>query len=89
MGKRLKAKPKTKKSTRVKNAKGGANTKSKTIEDRYKKLNQHEHVLKRSQMYIGSIKKETIGMWIFNENAKGNEPQIIFKEITYVPGLLK
>jgi len=65
-----------------------SNTKS--IEEQYKKLkDQHEHALKRPGMYIGSIEKETINMWIYNENRKENEPELISKEISYVPGLYK
>ena len=40
----------------------------KTVEDKYKKLSQREHVLHRSGMYIGSIKKQTEEMWCFKEN---------------------
>lgn len=81
---------KTKTITPKKNSKGAkAKSKTKSIEDRYKKLDHHEHILKRSHMYIGSIKKESTDMWIYNENAKGDEPQIVLKNIAYVPGLFK
>lgn len=63
---------------------------SKSIEDRFKKMkDQHEHVLKRPATYIGSIEKESIDIWIFNENKKENEADFILKKITYVPGLYK
>lgn len=63
----------------------------KSVEDRYKKLkDQHEHILKKPNMYIGSIEKERSPMWVYNENNNnGSEPTIISKEIEYVPGLYK
>lgn len=61
-----------------------------TSKDRYKKMkDQREHILKRPGMYIGSIKPETTKMWICNEKRSDSEPEIILKEITYVPGLYK
>ena len=61
-----------------------------TIEQKYKKLkDQHEHILKRPGMYIGSSKKETTQLWIYNEKQGESEPFIILKDITYVPGLYK
>lgn len=61
------------------------NVASKTINEKYKKLEQHEHILKRPGMYIGSVKTESIFMWVFNEGT----PQIVLREISYVPGLYK
>lgn len=60
-----------------------------SIEEKYQKIDHHEHILKRGNMYIGSIKKETKSMWIYNENRNENEAKIHLKEITYVPGLYK
>jgi DNA topoisomerase-2 len=61
----------------------------KTIEDKYKKATQHEHVLMRPGMYIGSVKKSTGKMWIANSSKDKSDPKIILKEITYVPGFYK
>src|SRR5580704_15946055 len=61
----------------------------KTIEDKYKKATQHEHVLMRPGMYIGSVKKSTSKMWIANSSKDKSDPKIILKEITYVPGFYK
>src|SRR5437868_15250140 len=62
----------------------------KTIEDEYKKMDPHEHVLKRPDMYIGSTTKSKEKMWIFNSNAKDKaSPKMILKEISYVPGFYK
>ncbi|XWV25223.1 mg403 protein [Tupanvirus deep ocean] len=66
------------------------NTNTKSIEDRYKKLkDQHEHILKRPGMYIGSVKKETIEMWVYNEDREEADPELVLKKISYVPGLYK
>lgn len=61
-----------------------------TVEQRFKKLkNQHEHILKRPGMYIGSTKKESVDMWIYNECREAEDPELITKKISYVPGLYK
>lgn len=57
----------------------------KTIEDRYKKLSDIEHVLLRPGMYIGSTQPHTDKTWIYNENTKKIEKS----EITWNPGLQK
>ena len=46
-------------------------------------LNQIEHCLLRSSMYIGSPKEELIQTYIYEEN------KIVQKEIPQIPGLLK
>lgn len=61
----------------------------KTLEEKYQKLGQHEHILRRPGMYIGSIKTETCPMWVFNDNREKTESVICLKEISYVPGLYK
>ncbi|MEM0354173.1 MAG: DNA gyrase subunit A [Thermoplasmata archaeon] len=60
-----------------------------SVENKYKKLDLHKHILKRPNMYIGSTKRETVQLWIFNEKRGENEPLFVLKEITYVPGLYK
>jgi DNA topoisomerase-2 len=56
-----------------------------SIEKRYQKLTDVEHVLKRPSMYIGSIKPHTEEIYLFNTAKKKFEPT----EITYNPGFLK
>lgn len=56
-----------------------------SIEKRYQKLTDTEHVLLRPGMYIGSIKPHTEEIYLLNENSKKFEPT----EITYNPGFLK
>ena len=56
-----------------------------SIEDKYKQLTPHEHVLKLSGMYIGSIEKNTENMWVFDDKNDKLEK----REITFVPGLYK
>lgn len=58
-------------------------------DEKYQKLELHEHILKKSGMYVGSTKKETACMWIFNEDRKPGDPYFINKEITYTPGFYK
>lgn len=57
--------------------------KEKTIEEKYKKLTDIEHVLLRSQMYIGSNKPNTSIKHIIDDG------KIVKKEITYIPGFIK
>lgn len=54
------------------------------IENKYQKLDDITHVLKRSGMYVGSIKMNDSHKWILTE-----ENKIAFREITFNPGFLK
>ena len=45
-------------------------SKEKTIEETYQKLSPREHVLLRSGMYIGDIKKNTEELWVLDDNNK-------------------
>ena len=58
----------------------------KTVEERYQKMEQQEHILKRPDTYIGSTSpSEDEEMFIYDSN----EDAIIKKKITYTPGLFK
>uniref|UniRef100_A0A6C0CBD7 DNA topoisomerase (ATP-hydrolyzing) n=1 Tax=viral metagenome TaxID=1070528 RepID=A0A6C0CBD7_9ZZZZ len=59
---------------------------TKTLEERYKKIDPHEHVLLRPDMYIGTVKETTGHMWVYN---KEGDSKMVYKEISYVPGLYK
>lgn len=74
--------------------KSAASSKNKTpskqnIEDKYQKLELHEHILKRPGMYVGSRKPEECTLWIYNEDRNDAEPHFVHKTITYVPALYK
>ena len=58
-------------------------SKRKTIEETYQKLSQREHVLHRSGMYIGSVKKQTDELWCF----RNGKMEKVFVE--YSPGFMK
>ena len=60
----------------------------KRIEDTYQKLTQREHVLHRSGMYIGSIKKQTEELWVADENSDGSI-KMKKKMVLYSPGFMK
>lgn len=51
----------------------------------YKCMNQIQHVLERSGMYIGDISKRSNDEWILEDDSK----LMVKKEITYSKGLLK
>lgn len=57
--------------------------KNKTIEEKYKVLDQISHVLLRPNTYVGSNKPHTSLKWIKQDD------KIIKKEMTYVPSFLK
>lgn len=57
----------------------------KTIEQTYKKLDQRTHVLERSGMYIGSIKKNIEELWIM----PSGESKMSKRMVDYSPGFLK
>ncbi len=54
-----------------------------SIEKKYQKLDDITHILKRSGMYVGSIKPSTIKRYIVNDG------KMELKEITYNPALIK
>jgi DNA topoisomerase-2 len=58
--------------------------KEKTIEETYQKLSQREHVLRRSGVYVGDIKKNTEELWVLNENNKMEK-----KFVEYSPAFMK
>ncbi|PNS15009.1 hypothetical protein CAC42_2238 [Sphaceloma murrayae] len=53
--------------------------------DKYQKLTQLEHILKRPDTYIGSVEKMEQQMWVFNSSTE----QMEHREVNYVPGLYK
>lgn len=59
--------------------------KPKTIEETYKKVTQHEHILGRPDTYIGSIEKATQEMWVYDST----EEKMISKQVSFAPGLFK
>jgi DNA topoisomerase-2 len=58
---------------------------SKTIEQKYQKKSQIEHILLRPDTYVGDISKQHEFMWIWDNSSN----KIIKKDITYIPGLYK
>lgn len=56
----------------------------KTIEEKYQKLTQREHILLRCGMYIGDVAKNDEELWVMGENDK-----MVKKFIKYSPGFLK
>jgi DNA gyrase/topoisomerase IV subunit B len=63
-------------------------SKSKKIEDTYKKLTQREHVLERPGMYIGSVKKQMEELWVAKESGDGI-PKMEKTMVEYSPGFMK
>ena len=57
----------------------------KKIEDKYTSLNEIEHILKRSGMYIGSTKEEQIQMFVYDVD----DAKMTLADLMYTPGLLK
>lgn len=54
-----------------------------SIDKKFQKLDDIEHVILRPGMYIGSIKPHTSNKWLISEGSVG------LKEVTYNPGFLK
>ena len=52
---------------------------------KYTKLDHREHVLKRPQMYIGSVQSDTFAAWVYDETQRC----MVRREVTFVPGLYK
>lgn len=64
-----------------------------SVEERYKKMTQHEHCLAEPDNYIGGTEEIIEKMAILSENELREdgetETRIIMKEIKYIPGLYK
>ncbi|KAI9823861.1 MAG: DNA topoisomerase 2 [Phylliscum demangeonii] len=52
---------------------------------RYQKLSQLEHILKRPDTYIGSVERTERQMWVFNSQTEAME----MRAVSFVPGLYK
>jgi DNA topoisomerase II len=59
--------------------------KDKSATDRYQKLTQLEHIIKRPDTYIGSVERTEQQMWVFNSEIS----QMEFRKVHFVPGLYK
>jgi len=64
-----------------------ANGKEKTIEERYRKMTQLEHILKRPDTYIGSVEPDTREMMVLDHSS--TTQRLVQRNVTYAPGLLK
>lgn len=62
-----------------------AKKETKTATDRYQKLTQLEHIIKRPDTYIGSVEKTEQQMWVYNSEIS----QMEFRKVSFVPGLYK
>ncbi|KAI1281234.1 DNA topoisomerase [Xylaria sp. FL0933] len=60
-------------------------TTNKTATERYQKLTQLEHIIKRPDTYIGSVEPTEQTMWVFNKETELME----YRKVTFVPGLYK
>lgn len=58
---------------------------TKTIEQTFQKLTQREHILHRSNMYIGDTKRTLEELWVFNHAAQ----RMVKRMVEYSPGFLK
>lgn len=62
---------------------------AKTIEQTYKKLSQRDHILHRSDMYVGSKDLVTQEMWVASIKDFPEEIKIMKKLVTYSPAFIK
>ncbi|EAN90793.1 DNA topoisomerase II, putative [Trypanosoma cruzi] len=58
---------------------------NRTVEEIYQKKTQHEHILSRPDMYIGTIEPVTEDMWLYDEA----ENIMKLRKCTWTPGLYK
>ncbi|AFZ79356.1 DNA topoisomerase II, putative [Theileria equi strain WA] len=59
--------------------------KPKTIEERYQKKSQLEHILLRPDTYIGSTEMHNQQMWVYDTEKN----RMVYENVDYVPGLYK
>eukprot|EP00759_Apiculatamorpha_spiralis_P009377 PhF_6_TR15990/c0_g1_i1/m.25083/K03164/TOP2; DNA topoisomerase II len=58
---------------------------NKSIEDTYQKKTQHEHILARPDMYIGSCERVTDDCWVYDDGTE----QMVQRKCSWIPGLYK
>jgi DNA topoisomerase-2 len=58
---------------------------NKTIEQMYQKMSQHEHILARSDSYVGTLKSDSREMWVYEDKTD----KIVKQQISYIAGLYK
>lgn len=60
---------------------------SKSVEDKYKKLSQRDHILQpsTSDTYVGSVQPATEARFVFDEI----DSTMIVRDVTFTPGLYK
>ncbi|KAH3901440.1 DNA topoisomerase 2 SCDLUD_002934 [Saccharomycodes ludwigii] len=63
----------------------GRNANQKSASEKYLKISQLEHILKRPDTYIGSVEMQEEKMWVYDDE---NEC-MIEREVKFVPGLFK
>ncbi|KAL4892778.1 DNA topoisomerase [Aspergillus ambiguus] len=62
-----------------------SNNKDTNVSEKYQKLTQLEHIIKRPDTYIGSTEYTKQHMWVYSSESEGME----YREVSYVPGLYK
>lgn len=60
-------------------------TQKKTIEQRYQKKSQLEHILLRPDTYIGNTELLTQQMWVYSTEQK----RMVYESVSFIPGLYK
>ncbi|RAL03925.1 DNA topoisomerase 2 [Aspergillus ibericus CBS 121593] len=60
-------------------------SKNTDVSEKYQKLTQLEHIIKRPDTYIGSTERTSQHMWVYSSETEGME----YREVSYVPGLYK
>ena len=55
----------------------------KTASDKYQKMTHIEHVLKRSDMYVGSINNEMKSVFVVDNIEDFKNSKIVYKNINY------
>lgn len=56
-----------------------------SIEEKYKHMSDHDHILNLPDTYIGGIEEDSWRMWVYDDLTN----KIIYKSIKYIPGLYK
>lgn len=59
--------------------------KGKTVEEQYTMMEQRDHVLARPDMYIGSTRRISEDLWVWDSTLNA----MVMKPVTYSPGLYK
>lgn len=64
-------------------------SKVKSVEEKYKGLDDISHILLRPDMYIGTVETNIVPLWILDNNLDNDNDKFVKSDVLFSPGLYK